>query len=170
MSTVGLEQHPRVRTVFTLWYHYEVGHYCGVVPLNMAPAASVVIELQAPLHGIRGARMHQRRALSPGSGCGPCRGVSSTAEAGCWAVQEAARAVVAAKVRGHYGGPAQTFEALERGLQARLARTGTLSAAADPDRPGGALLAQPNLTNFVRRAGFRMCAQHRSKHNIIKRS
>lgn len=37
-------------------------------------------------------------------------------------MEETARQCVAARMRTHYGGPAQTFAALEAGLQTRLAR------------------------------------------------
>ncbi|CAL8462813.1 g2346 [Coccomyxa elongata] len=53
------------------------------------------------------------------------RSPRSHAEAACWAAQESARQCVAARMRTHYGGPAQTFAALEAGLQTRLARAQT---------------------------------------------
>ena len=90
-------------------------------------------------------------------GFGPRRGVSCTAEAGCWAVQKAAWAVVAAKVRGHYGGPAQTFEALERGLQARLARSGIPTTAGAPGSPGVGSLSHLMRGCLARRGGLRDC-------------
>lgn len=51
-----------------------------------------------------------------------CRTPTSYAEAACWAVQESARQCVADRLRTHYGGPAQTFAALEAGLEARLSK------------------------------------------------
>jgi len=57
-----------------------------------------------------------------------CRTPTSYAEAACWAVQESARQCVAARLRTHYGGPAQTFAALEAGLEARLSKVRHMSS------------------------------------------
>jgi hypothetical protein len=39
-----------------------------------------------------------------------------------WAVEVAARQVVAQRLRTHYGGPVQTLAALEKGLLSRLSK------------------------------------------------
>lgn len=63
----------------------------------------------------------------------------SQAEAACWAIQEAARQCAAARMRTHFGGPAQTFAAVEKGLQARLEQRS--NAAANPTADGMCLKA-----------------------------
>ena len=53
----------------------------------------------------------------------PCRQLPSCLpQAAWWAVQEAAKQLVASRLRTHHGGPAQTLAALERAVQAAASR------------------------------------------------
>ena len=51
-----------------------------------------------------------------------CRPLTSSAEAVNWAVEVAARQLVAQRLRTHYGGAVQTLAALEKGLLSRLSK------------------------------------------------
>ncbi|KAK9805272.1 hypothetical protein WJX72_010214 [[Myrmecia] bisecta] len=53
---------------------------------------------------------------------GDDRPITSPVRAAWWAIQEAARHCTAARMRTHFGGPTQSFAALERALQGILAR------------------------------------------------
>ena len=59
------------------------------------------------------------------STCPSCRDLSTLWEAALFAVNEAARQLVAARLKTHLGGPTETFAALDQALQRLAAEGGT---------------------------------------------